>query len=89
MEVEITKRQLLPSSLLAAAGGEISGRTRMQKLVFLLDEAALGETYDAYDLTGNPRYSHEIRHEASRILDTSSTTDFRRRHSTGHSHYPD
>lgn len=47
--VEITERQLIPLSLLEAAGGEISGRTRLQKLAFLLVEEELDDDYPGYE----------------------------------------
>jgi uncharacterized protein YwgA len=47
--VEITDRQLIPLSLLEAAGGEISGRTRLQKLAFLLVEEELDDDFSGYD----------------------------------------
>jgi uncharacterized protein YwgA len=47
--VEITERQLIPLSLLEAAGGEISGRTRLQKLAFLLVEEELDDDFPGYD----------------------------------------
>jgi uncharacterized protein YwgA len=43
LPVQVNKRELLPLTLLAAADGEISGRTRMQKLAFLLDEEELDD----------------------------------------------
>lgn len=47
--VEITERQLIPLSLLEAADGEISGRTRLQKLAFLLVEEELDDDFPGYD----------------------------------------
>ena len=47
--VEITERQLIPLSLLEAAGGEISGRTRLQKLAFLLVEEELDDDGPGYE----------------------------------------
>lgn len=48
-EYKISSRELIPLTLLRAAGDEVSGRTRFQKLAFLLDEEALADRFDAYD----------------------------------------
>lgn len=47
--VEVSDRQLIPLSLLEAADGEISGRTRLQKLAFLMVEEELGDDYPGYE----------------------------------------
>lgn len=44
----ISPEDLIPLALLRASGGEIRGKTRLQKLAFLLDEEQLGDRFDAY-----------------------------------------
>ncbi|MBX0286608.1 helix-turn-helix transcriptional regulator [Halomicroarcula sp. F28] len=44
----IERESLVPLALLDAMGGEIEGKTRLQKLAFLLDEEELGDRFDAY-----------------------------------------
>jgi uncharacterized protein YwgA len=46
--ITIDRDSLVPLALLDAMGGEIEGKTRLQKLAFLLDEEGLGEKFDAY-----------------------------------------
>lgn len=46
-ELNITKAEILPLALLTASGGEVNGRTRLQKLAFLLQEEELQQ--DAYN----------------------------------------
>lgn len=46
--LEISEEELIPLFLLKANDGSVSGRTRMQKLAFLLDEEELTD-YPAYD----------------------------------------
>ncbi|TQQ81625.1 hypothetical protein [Halonotius roseus] len=48
-ELEISREQLIPLALLHASGHEIKGKTRLQKLAFLLDKEILGEQFKAYD----------------------------------------
>jgi len=45
---KISRENLLPLALLRASGGGIQGKTRLQKLAFLLDEEELGDQFDAY-----------------------------------------
>lgn len=48
-EITITKKQLIPLALLEACGHHVEGKTRLQKLAFLVDELELGnEELDAY-----------------------------------------
>ena len=46
--ITIDRESLVPLALLDAMGGEIQGKTRLQKLAFLLDEEQLGDRFDAY-----------------------------------------
>lgn len=45
---EIKSESLVPLALLDTMGGELEGKTRLQKLAFLLDEDELGDRFDAY-----------------------------------------
>ncbi|WP_336358500.1 hypothetical protein [Haloarcula sp. CGMCC 1.6347] len=47
-EVKISKEKLIPLALLDASEGSLNGKTRLQKLAFLLDEQELGDQFDAY-----------------------------------------
>ncbi|RLM83530.1 hypothetical protein D3D02_17820 [Halobellus sp. Atlit-38R] len=47
-EVTITREKLIPLALLEASGRDLQGKTRLQKLAFLLDEEELGDQFDAY-----------------------------------------
>lgn len=46
--ITIERESLVPLALLHALDGELQGKTRLQKLAFLLDEEALGDRLDAY-----------------------------------------
>ncbi|MCD2201252.1 SocA family protein [Halobacterium sp. KA-4] len=46
--ITIDRESLVPLALLDAMDGEIQGKTRLQKLAFLLDEEELGDQFDAY-----------------------------------------
>jgi len=48
-ELEISREQLIPLALLHASGCEIKGKTRLQKLAFLLDKEELKDDFKAYD----------------------------------------
>lgn len=48
-QLEISREQLIPLALLYASGREIKGKTRLQKLAFLLDEEELGDNFKAYN----------------------------------------
>ena len=48
-ELEISREQLIPLALLYASGRDIKGKTRLQKLAFLLDKEELGDNFKAYD----------------------------------------
>ncbi|QIB79066.1 hypothetical protein G3A49_13355 [Haloferax volcanii] len=45
---KISQEDLVPLALLRAMGGNLQGKTRLQKLAFLLDEEKLGDRLDAY-----------------------------------------
>jgi uncharacterized protein YwgA len=47
-ELEISREQLIPLALLYASGREVNGKTRLQKLAFLLDREELGSNFNAY-----------------------------------------
>lgn len=47
--ITINRESLVPLALLDAMDGEIQGKTRLQKLAFLLDEEELGDQFDAYN----------------------------------------
>jgi uncharacterized protein YwgA len=47
-KLEISREQLIPLALLYASGREVKGKTRLQKLAFLLDEEELGDQFKAY-----------------------------------------
>ena len=47
-ELEISREQLIPLALLHASGREVKGKTRLQKLAFLLDKEELGDDFNAY-----------------------------------------
>jgi uncharacterized protein YwgA len=48
-EMKISREQLIPLALLYASGRNIKGKTRLQKLAFLLDEEELGDNFKAYN----------------------------------------
>lgn len=48
-ELEISREQLIPLALLDASGHGIKGKTRLQKLAFLLDKEELGDNFKAYN----------------------------------------
>jgi len=48
-ELEISREQLIPLALLHASGRDIKGKTRLQKLAFLLDKEELGADFQAYE----------------------------------------
>lgn len=48
-ELEISREQLIPLALLYASGHDIKGKTRLQKLAFLLDKEELGDNFKAYN----------------------------------------
>lgn len=48
-ELKISREQLIPLALLYASGRNIKGKTRLQKLAFLLDKEELGDNFKAYN----------------------------------------
>ncbi|MFB6186575.1 MAG: PadR family transcriptional regulator [Halobacteriaceae archaeon] len=49
MNQKISREDLIPIAILSAGDGKIEGKTRLQKLAFLLDEEKLGDRFDAYE----------------------------------------